>query len=163
MQPLFFANIIITSSEIGPHVIPIVSDLLSIDDVFYKLCYIFAPQMDKKIKQYLEQIGSIFLLLLFMEYAGSSTLFLHNHTIDGRQVVHSHIYSGSPEEPNHSHTQQQAKLIAALSHIVIVAATTITFISVRRNLICCYLVCDKTFQNISIKGLNLLRAPPAFI
>ena len=119
--------------------------------------------MDKKVKTYLQQIGTLFLLLLFVEYLGGSTLFLHNHTIDGRQIVHSHIYSGSPEEPNHNHTQQQAKLIATLSQIVVLVTATLGFTPIQRHVIAKIAVENILPQSYSAKRHNPLRAPPSLI
>lgn len=70
---------------------------------------------------------SLLLLLLFVEYVGSVTLFVHRHIIDGETYYHSHIYSGSTEEPNHTHTSQQLKLITAISTFVALTAVVLVY------------------------------------
>ena len=119
--------------------------------------------MDKKINKYLQQIGALCLLLLFVEYIGGSTLFSHNHTIDGQTIVHSHLYSGTPDKPDHNHTQQQVKLIAALSNIVVLATATVMLTAVRRCVAYNIVVGATALQSKSIECLHLLRAPPSFI
>ena len=119
--------------------------------------------MDKKINKYLQQIGALCLLLLFVEYIGGSTLFSHNHTIDGQTIVHSHLYSGSPDKPDHNHTQQQVKLIAALSNIVVLAAVTFLFAAARRRVVYNIVIGDVALRSKSIECHHPLRAPPSFI
>ncbi len=114
-----------------------------------------------KVLKYLRTtLVSWLFLLLFIEYVGSAILFMHGHVIDGEQIFHSHIYTGSAEQPDHSHTQQQVKVIAALSTFVAVAAFTPLFISAPIEARFSYLY--ETTQNIIQQcSHNLhLRAPP---
>lgn len=114
-----------------------------------------------KVLKYLRTtISSWLLLLLFIEYVGGMTLFMHSHVINGEQIFHSHIYNGSAEQPNHSHSQQQVKVIAALSTFFVVAACTPLFISAPIGTRITYL--RTTTQNIIQQcSHNLhLRAPP---
>ena len=114
-----------------------------------------------KVLKYLRTtISSWLLLLLFIEYVGGMTLFMHSHVINGEEIFHSHIYNGSAEQPNHSHSQQQVKVIAALSTFVAVAAFTPLFMSVPIETRFSYL--NETTQNIIQQySHNLfLRAPP---
>lgn len=84
--------------------------------------------MVNKLGKYLRsKCTSLLLLLLFVEYVGSVTLFVHGHIVDGETLYHSHIYSGSAEEPNHTHSSQQFKLITALSTFVALAAVVVFF------------------------------------
>lgn len=62
-------------------------------------------------------------LILFMGYTESSTLFLHSHFIHGKQIVHSHPYSDSPDSGKHTHTPSQFTLIAGLSSLWMLAAS----------------------------------------
>lgn len=48
---------------------------------------------------YARKIGALLLLLLFTEYLGSTSLFVHSHHVGGHLVVHSHPYSGSSDNP----------------------------------------------------------------
>lgn len=71
---------------------------------------------------YARKLGALLLLLLFTEYLGSTSLFVHSHRIDGHLIVHSHPYSGSTDNPNHSHSTQQCKAIGLLSFFTALAA-----------------------------------------
>lgn len=71
---------------------------------------------------YARKLGALLLLLLFTEYLGSTTLFVHSHHIDGQLIVHSHPYSGTTDNPNHSHSTQQCKAISLLSFFTALAA-----------------------------------------
>lgn len=119
--------------------------------------------MGTKIKTYLHQIGALFLLLLFVEYIGGATLFMHGHNIDGYEIVHSHLYSGSPEKPDHDHTQQQAKFIATLSQIVVLVVATLGFAPIQRQVVGKIVVGNILPQSYSVKRHNPLRAPPSLI
>ena len=114
----------------------------------------------KALKYLRTTISSWLLLLLFIEYVGGMTLFMHSHVINGEEIFHSHIYNGSAEQPNHSHSQQQVKVIAALSTFVAVAAFTPLLISAPIEARFSYL--NETTQNIIQQySHNLsLRAPP---
>lgn len=67
------------------------------------------------------------LLVLFAWYWSSVTLFPHAHNIDGHIYVHSHPFSGTSNNPGHSHTPQQFQLIAHLSLLVMMVATLVAF------------------------------------
>lgn len=71
---------------------------------------------------YVRNLGALLLLLLFTEYLGSTSLFVHSHRIDGELIVHSHPYSGTKDNPNHSHSTQQCKAISLLSFFTALAA-----------------------------------------
>mgnify|MGYP003305838203 CR=1 FL=1 len=103
------------------------------------------------------------LLWLFVSYVGSITLFMHHHTIEGQTIYHSHLYSGSADSPNHSHTSQQCKVITALSLYIALAATLAAMVAA--PLFKVSMVVDDTSQNIiqQSQQLHLLRAPPVFI
>ncbi len=64
----------------------------------------------------------LLMLLLWISYIGGVSLFPHNHIVDGHRITHSHPYSGSPENPNHNHTQAQIATIAMLSNVVAIVA-----------------------------------------
>jgi hypothetical protein len=59
--------------------------------------------MVRRKSTYLRQMGTALIMLLtFIVYVGNVSLFSHRHTIDGEVVVHSHLYSGSNEQPDHT-------------------------------------------------------------
>jgi hypothetical protein len=64
----------------------------------------------------------LLMLLLWISYIGEVSLFPHNHIVDGHRITHWHPYSGSPENPNHNHTQAQIATIAMLSNVVAIVA-----------------------------------------
>lgn len=59
-------------------------------------------------------ILSVFMLVLFLSYQASTTLFTHTHIIDGRVITHSHPYDSQA----HSHSDAQ---IFALGHVSLFA------------------------------------------
>lgn len=69
-------------------------------------------------------VPALFMLLTFITYVGNVSLFSHRHTIEGHTVYHSHLYSGSGEQPDHTHSSQQFKTIEALAMYVALTATT---------------------------------------
>lgn len=79
------------------------------------------------MRKYKRNIGAVLLLVLFAWYWSSVTLFPHAHNIDGHIYVHSHPFSGTSNNPGHSHTPQQFQLIAHLSLLVMMVATLVAF------------------------------------
>lgn len=55
------------------------------------------------------------LLLTFLLYIGNIYLFTHTHNFNGVKISHSHIYFGTQDNPNHSHSAQQLNLLELLS------------------------------------------------
>lgn len=53
----------------------------------------------------------MFLLLLFLAYNGSITLFTHSHTINGKFVTHSHPFSPK----GHQHSSSEVQHISLLT------------------------------------------------
>ena len=62
------------------------------------------------------KILKYFLLLLFLEYYGSITLFNHAHIIDGVTIVHSHPFNS--DKANDQHTKNLYVLINLLSNLL---------------------------------------------
>lgn len=62
----------------------------------------------KYLRRYLPV--KLLLPLLFIAYAGSTSLFPHVHVIDGCRIVHSHPYSNG-----HTHSGKTAQTILFLS------------------------------------------------
>lgn len=106
-------------------------------------------------------IGGWMLLFLFMGFWCNTTLFPHTHTIDGRILLHSHIFFGTSGH-EHQHTVQQFQLIAQLSLLV---ATAVTFFSFLLKLFGKPFVfwVQKTSarRNRSVRIFSL-RAPPVY-
>lgn len=63
------------------------------------------------------------LLILFVGYMASITLFYHTHVINGERIVHSHPYSQAPDTGKHSHTTLEFATIASLSVVLMLAAS----------------------------------------
>ena len=87
-----------------------------------------------------------FLLILFLEYESSTTLFLHKHIIDGQLVTHSHLYTNTSETGKHTHTSYEFITIVTLSALLI---TTVLFDLILR-----------LFSLRSLKGTDLENTPP---
>ena len=121
-------------------------------------------QMDRRKTTYLRQMGTALIMLLtFIVYVGNVSLFSHRHTIDGEAVVHSHLYSGSHEQPDHTHSSQQFKTIEALAMYTALATTSLQHIAAplqyATTLIqsCTYNIVHQSILHFS------LRAPPAIM
>ena len=111
----------------------------------------------------LQRLVATLMLLLFVEHIFSVTVFMHQHTIDGQTFTHSHIFSGTAESPQHTHTQQQINLIAALSAVKIFA-TAIAALRVMRAAVVSQFI-DYIVRKASapvVRALSL-RAPPAVV
>jgi hypothetical protein len=98
------------------------------------------------------------LLILFMSYFACITLFSHSHVINGIKIVHSHPYSGAPEE--HTHTAAEVEVINHLTFFIslaaFIASGIVIFVEKLRTV---------SKPSISVPLLNtylyhLLRAPP---
>ena len=61
------------------------------------------------MKFWRKNIMKYFLLILFLGYFGSITLFSHTHIVDGVSITHSHPYNPfSNEDPsNHAHSKAE--------------------------------------------------------
>lgn len=113
---------------------------------------------------YLRQTGSILLmLLLFVVYVGGITLFSHGHTIDGETVYHSHLHTGSAEQPNHTHSSLQFKTLAALAMYIALAAVVAEHIDLPTSTA---ITLDSTdAHGVATRSVLhfSLRAPPAIM
>ena len=116
------------------------------------------------MKSWFNKTFKYFLLLLFLGYYGSITLFTHTHHFEnGAIIVHSHPYkAGSDKNPvNHQHSTNAFILIQFLSTFL----TTLSFLSfaiAALNVISLFIVYHKAdkFSNLVFIGSNGLRAPP---
>ncbi len=106
---------------------------------------------------------AVLLLTIFITYLCSNSLFIHYHSINGRVVVHSHIYGGTPDKPEHNHTQSQFDLIATLSDFFALKAT-----SKSQNLTPIFFLCSiiaiavECAHSSSVVNTQL-RAPPVMM
>ena len=89
---------------------------------------IFVHKVPGPMRNTGRNITASLLLLLFVGYWSSVTLFPHVHRIDGHVFVHSHPFSGSSGNPGHNHTPQQFQLIAHLSLLIATAATFVALV-----------------------------------
>lgn len=112
----------------------------------------------KTIKGY-----AILLLTIFIAYLCSNTLFVHYHSLNGRPVAHSHIYNGTPDKPEHNHTQSQFELIATLSEFLALKASasvqSFTPIYILCGIIAVAAECAHSFSVVNPQ----LRAPPVMM
>ena len=93
-----------------------------------RLIRIFVHKVSGPMRNTGRNITASLLLLLFVGYWSSVTLFPHVHRIDGHVFVHSHPFSGSSGNPGHNHTPQQFQLIAHLSLLIATAATFVALV-----------------------------------
>jgi len=116
------------------------------------------------LKLWRKQIMRYFLLILFIGYYGSITLYTHTHILNGVTIVHSHPFnSGTQKNPiKHQHTANGFLLIQFLSHFL----TTVSFltfsIGVLKAVLRKYILQkndENLFNRICICS-NELRAPP---
>lgn len=73
-----------------------------------RIFLLFLQRMRTFIRQHISV--KLLLPLLFIAYAGSTSLFPHVHIIDGCKIVHSHPYSNG-----HTHSGKTAQTILFLS------------------------------------------------
>ncbi|MGP1420307.1 MAG: hypothetical protein ACTTKI_01785 [Tannerella sp.] len=69
----------------------------------------------------IKKITTVWLLILFIGYAGCTSLFYHTHRINGQWITHSHPYSDAPDTGNHIHTSIGFVTIASLNAWLILA------------------------------------------
>lgn len=100
---------------------------ISYDDNAFFIFFRYLWSQSYIVRKYKRNIGAVLLLVLFAWYWSSVTLFPHAHNIDGHIYVHSHPFSGTSNNPGHSHTPQQFQLIAHLSLLVMMVATLVAF------------------------------------
>ena len=78
----------------------------------------------------------ICLLLLFLSYYGSATMFSHVHYIGSQRIVHSHPYAaGTASNPGHTHSAAAFLLIQQLTAVLFAVAGLATLPRIYRRLI----------------------------
>lgn len=112
----------------------------------------------RRMRQFRQQIISYLLLLTIGFYLGSSTLFIHSHTIDGIEIVHSHPFSGNPS--SHSHSESS---IGTINRIFNPEGITPDGVAIAECIV--VMECKNSTSTAPLyattpTALNLLRAPP---
>ena len=115
------------------------------------------------MKQGLVKIAKWLMVVLFMSYYFSTTLFYHTHHFQWGTVTHFHPYI--PFEggmPSHSHTAEQCATIGLLSAIVLWIAVAPSLLFARTIVTPIYVFFSRYVSHLRLPGI-LLRAPPVFI
>lgn len=96
------------------------------------------------MKRWRKHLLKYSLIILFLGYYGSITLFSHTHYENGKAITHSHPYKPSNDDKSqsHQHAQHEFVLISLLTHffttalfivLSITAAKITTHILVRKR------------------------------
>lgn len=104
---------------------------------------------------------AILLLTIFLTYLCSNSLFTHYHYLDGEYATHSHIYTGTPDKPDHNHTPTQFQLIATLSHFWALGGVSVEWVCTPIYFLCGVIAIGVTNTITRRTSSNHLRAPPA--
>lgn len=107
------------------------------------------------------RLPSLALLLLFLVYAGSVSLFYHSHEINGIRVTHSHPFNDSAGK--HSHSVESLLLIQLLSQITVTASILFLILILAGDTFQIIQTATKTSLSVAFPlpfGVN--KAPPSF-
>ncbi len=125
-----------------------------------KKIHIVRKNKTMSLTRRMKKIIAGWLLILFIGYAGCTTLFYHTHRINGQWVTHSHPYSDAPDTGNHTHTSAGFATIASLTAWLMLAFLPSIF-SQPFTLLSATIVDRTTSQHITPGGTTLsLRGPP---
>ena len=124
--------------------------------------YLCSPKQTKRVKQTARKIFTIIGLLLFSCYYAGTTFFIHTHTIDGEQIVHSH-FSFCGDGSSHTHTKAEIKLIATLSSFAMVLVAAFALREVDRKLLGKIVLPILTRKSSFAHRCASLRAPPVVV
>ena len=115
------------------------------------------------MKHTLVNIGKWMLVILFLSYYISTTMFYHTHDFNWGTVTHSHPYLPSNSEaPSHTHTPVQCQTISFLSYLLLTLSFVAAFfcnIGIVKKIYIRIYSCKSLFQPV----FSPLRAPPVFI
>ncbi len=111
-------------------------------------------------RENVKSVITALLLALFCWHLGSVTLFPHIHVVDGVVICHSHPYSGTPDNPGHSHSSAQLDTIAQLSMLVFVLTALTGVLALFRTFTAA--VCTRMRQEVTPATVHALRlrGPP---
>lgn len=110
---------------------------------------------NKRIRSY-----AMLLLTIFLTYLCSNSLFTHYHYSDSGVITHSHIYTGTPDKPDHSHTPTQFQLIATLADFIALEASSIEIDLSATSILCDVISLENSNTRSCSVATHLLRAPP---
>jgi hypothetical protein len=133
----------------------------------FQYSYLFFRYFCKNLinlKLLTRKIVSYFLLILFLQYFCSVTLFMHTHEYRGVQITHSHPFGGSTSKPN-QHTDNEFMLIQILSDFLITFSIIFLIVEVQKTF---HKVIFTKKIKVSLPKLiiicfNGLRSPPKAI
>lgn len=104
------------------------------------------------------------LLILFLGYYGSITLFPHYHIVDGVTIVHSHPFRhGSATNPfEHQHSKNEFVFIQLISNLIAITPLVFYGVTIIRRIVNNFFL--TTDENVTVSFSRyytyLLRAPP---
>jgi hypothetical protein len=103
------------------------------------------------------------LLILFLGYYGSITLFYHSHLVLGTTLVHSHPYKSDPTaKPIHSHTDEGFRTIQFINCFIAgLLIIKFTFRSIAPVIFEFGSNLKNGRTNNTVHYFYLLRAPPS--
>jgi len=117
-----------------------------------------------KLSKQLKKVISYFLLMLFLWYYGSITLFNHTHVVNGVSIAHSHPFSSQNGETpvKHHHTANEYILIQSLSHFLVIVSFLFFSFGLLKNIFreTIYKTSNQVFSSPGCICANGLRAPP---
>lgn len=116
------------------------------------------------MKQKLIKIAKLLLVVLFISYYSSITLFYHTHYFSWGQVTHSHPYLPFEDSntSHHSHTQGECQTIDMLSSVFIISLF-FAILFFQSNLVTYIYSTVRRYVLHTNNTATHLRAPPAFI
>ena len=115
------------------------------------------------MKRTLVNTGKWMLVILFLSYYISTTMFYHSHHFYWGMVTHSHPYFPFDKNPaNHTHTPLQCQEIDFLSNIVLTCFIIAAFVF-KSTLIERIYIPVRRYKSYSRQIFSPLRAPPVFI
>lgn len=112
------------------------------------------------LTDYIKKISVGFLLLLFLGYIGSITLFYHTHYVNGYRITHSHPYKDAPDSGKHSHSSVDFSLIYSLS-LVIMTVVALGFIPPAYFFLIGIINLSPKFSTLRTSFVVSLRGPPS--
>jgi hypothetical protein len=89
---------------------------------------------------------------------GSSTLFIHEHNIQGHVIAPSHPFSNNPE--SHSHSLAQLDIISRSSRAEMAIVDSLVFEPCDLVLEIMLATCELTHYQLRSQSVASLRAPP---
>ena len=107
-----------------------------------------------------KRVIASFLLILFIGYVSSITLFQHGHIVNGQLIAHSHPYCDASDTGRHIHTSFEFITIAALSVLLMLAASFGFFIKLFAVRLLKKIDLEHSTTLARIPSTLFLRGPP---